>query len=210
MHPETSRAAAVPGRSQAGRSRQACDSSALDSSLRRAKNTFPICKDPNKRVSVCLGKGLEHGGFIPKAERQGGFLVKPVPHYEYTVPLAIQEDFQVGEGNRYIAVKEFGNHVLLSTGTHRAHVSMYRTNPEEMVLPSFAALESDAVDGFFSAGTKAPAPFKRDMVRRACPPLLADFFDPNLCMELAQRKRRMVLRVDLNTRQRFRNWEDSE
>jgi hypothetical protein len=45
--------------------------------------------------------------------------------------------------------------------------------------------------------------------RSACPPLLADFFDPDLCMDLPQRKRRIVLRVDLKTLQWFRNFEDS-
>ncbi len=158
---------------------------------------------------MVLGKGLEYAGIIPRAQRQGMFLVKPMPHYEYTVPSTNQDDFQVEEGNRYITVKEFGGRMLLSTGTHRAHVAMYRATPEETVPPLFAVLESDALDGFFSPEPKAPAPFKRDMVCGACPPLLTDFFDPHLCLDLPQRKRRMVLRVDLKTLQWFRNFEDS-
>ncbi len=167
-------------------------------------------QDPDKRVCVCLGKGLQHDGVIPRARREGDCLVKPVPHFEFFVPAVNEDDFVVKEGNRYISVKEFDDRMLLAAGIHRAHVSMYRNNPDDKVLPLFAVLESDAVDGFFSEGTNAPAPFKRDMVRGARPPLLADFFDPNLCMELPQRRRRMVLKVDLKTRQWYRNWVDSE
>ncbi len=73
-------------------------------------------RDPGRRVSVCLGKGLKYEGLIPRARREGAFLVKPVPHYEFTVSTATEEDFQVEEENRYVTVKEFGGRMLLSTG----------------------------------------------------------------------------------------------
>jgi hypothetical protein len=167
-------------------------------------------QDSNRRVSVCLGRGLDFGGAIPRAQRRDQFLFKAMPHFEFTVPMANQEDFDVEEGFRAIAVKEFDGRMMLAAGAHRAHASMYRTNPEEMVRPLFAVLESDTVDGFFSEGTNAPAPFKRDLVRSACPPLLADFFDPRLCIQIPQRKRRLALWVDLNTREWYRDWEDAE
>jgi hypothetical protein len=167
-------------------------------------------QDPRRQVRVCLGRGLEFDGLIPKAERRGHCLVKPMPHFEFSVPLANNDDFDVEEGYRAIAVKEFDGRMMLAAGAHRSHASMYRTSPEEMVRPLFAVLESDVVDGFFSEGTKAPAPFKRDLVRGPRPPLLADFFDANLCIQIPQRKRRMELWVDLETRQWSREWKDAE
>ncbi len=48
------------------------------------------------------------------------------------------------------------------------------------------------------------------MVCGAKPPLLSDFFDPYLCLELPQRKRRMSLRVDLATWRWYRDWADCD
>jgi hypothetical protein len=167
-------------------------------------------QDPRRRVSVCLGKSLEYDGFIPRAQRRGQCLVKPMPHFEFSASVASNDDFEVEEGTRSIIVTEFDGRMMLATGAHRAHAAMYRADPEVTVGPLFAVLESDVVDGFFSEGPKAPAPSKRDLVRGACPPLLADFFDPDLCLQIPQRRRRMALRVDLQTRKWYRDWEDAD
>jgi hypothetical protein len=164
-------------------------------------------KDPKSRVHTCLGRGLCFEGVHPKARREGDRLIKPVPHAEFYVTSGNQEDFQVSEWDRHIAVKEFDGRMLLSAGYHRAHISMLRNNPEETVLPLFAVLESDA-DGFFSEGSKVP--LARDMVRGSCPPTLADFFDESLCIQLPLRKLRVELYVDLKTQEWGRLWVDDE
>jgi hypothetical protein len=164
-------------------------------------------QDPKKRVRTCLGKGLSFEGVHPKARKEGSRLIKPVPHAEFSVKEGTQEDFTLIENDRHIAVKEFNGRLLLAAGYHRAHISMYRSRPEDTVLPLFAAVESDE-DGFFSAGSKVP--FKRDMVLSSCPPLLADFFDDSLCIKLPLRKCRVEMCVDLNTQVWERLWVDDE
>jgi hypothetical protein len=159
-------------------------------------------------LHLALGRGLNFDGNHPKARKEGTRLIKPVPHAEFFVVSATPDDFQLKEGRRHIAVKEFDGRMMLSSGYHRSHMSMYRTRPEDIVLPLFAVLESDTIDGFFSAGSKVP--FKRDMVRSACPPLLADFFDNSLCIELPTRKCDVEIYVDLATGQWDRLWIDAK
>lgn len=163
-------------------------------------------QDPNKRIRICLGRGLGFDAVHPKAKRDGDRLIKPLPHAEFSVTWANEVDFGLRECNRHIAVKEFNGRMLLAAGYHRGHISMYRSNPEDTVLPLFAALESDA-DGFFSVGSKVP--FKRDMVCGACPPLLADFFNGNLCITLPLRKCSVEMYVDLRTHEWGRLWPDA-
>ncbi len=166
-------------------------------------------QDPKRRVHIALGRGMGFDGKHPRATRENDLLVKPVPHFEFYVTTCDGQDFGVAEGFRHIAVKEFGNNrLLLSAGYHRSHMSIYRSNPGEIVLPLFAVLESDVVDGFFSAGSKVP--FKRDMVLGACPPLLSDFFDDSLCITLPLKKRRVELVVDLKRRNWDRRWVDAD
>ena len=164
-------------------------------------------QDPKKRVHTCLGRGLSFEGVHPIARREGDRLIKPVPHAEFSVIDGNENDFRLRENNRHIAVKEFDGRMLLAAGYHRAHISMYRNKPEATVLPLFAVVESDA-DGFFSTGSKVP--FKRDMVRGVCPPLLGDFFDETLCIQLPLRKCRVEIYVDLKTRVWDRQWVDDE
>jgi hypothetical protein len=164
-------------------------------------------RDPKQRAHTCLGRGLTFEGVHPKARRDGTRLIKAAPHAEFSVGGIQQEDFQLIENNRHIAVKEFDGRMLLWAGYHRAHISMYRNRPEDTVLPLFAAVESDA-DGFFS--TNSVAGFKRDMVRGSCPPLLGDFFDDSLCIQLPLRKCRVEMFVDLNTHVWGRLWVDDE
>ena len=165
-------------------------------------------QDPKKRARICLGRGLNFEGIHPRARREGDLLLKPVPHAEFMVTECDGVDFKLREGNRHIAVKEFDGRMLLSAGYHRTHISMYRSNPEDIVLPLFAVLESDTVDGFFSDGSKVP--FKRDMVRGTCPPLLSDFFDDSLCITLPLRKRRVEMFVDLQSGKAGPMWIDDE
>jgi len=167
-------------------------------------------QDPARRVSVCLGKGLEHDGIIPKARREGDCLIKKVPHGEFFIDVNSirQDDFDVKEGNRYIAVKEFDGRTLLWSGYHRSHISLYRKNPEDSVLPLFAVLESASTDPFFAVNSTEP--FKRDMVRGPCPPLLSDFFNESLCITLPIRKCRVEMQVNLVTGVCDRLWPDAE
>lgn len=166
-------------------------------------------QNPKQRMNIALGRGMGFDGKHPKATRENDLLVKPVPHFEFYVKSCDGQDFEVAEGFRHIAVKEFGNNrLLLSAGYHRSHMSIYRSNPGEIVLPLFAVLESDVVDGFFSAGSKVP--FKRDMVLGDRPPLLSDFFDDSLCITLPLKKRRVELVVDLKQRNWDRRWVDAD
>lgn len=162
--------------------------------------------DEKKRIRTCLGRGLSFDGTHPKARREGNRLLKPVPHAEFSVSQIRADDFDVIENCRHIAVKEFNGRMMLSAGYHRAHMSIYRKNPDDTVLPLFVALESD-VDGFFSANSVAP--FKRDMVCGACPPLLSDFFDDSLCIRLPTRKCRVEMFVDFTTHQWGRLWPEA-
>jgi len=164
-------------------------------------------RDPKSRAHTCLGRGLSFEGVHPKARREGDRLIKPVPHAEFYVTEGNQEDFQLAEWDRHIAVKESDGRMLLSAGYHRGHISIVRSNPEETVLPLFAVLESDA-DGFFSDGSKVP--LARDMVRGSCPPTLGDFFDESLCIQLPLRKLRVEIYVDLKTHEWGRLWLDDE
>jgi hypothetical protein len=164
-------------------------------------------QDLPRRIRICLGRNMEYDGTLPKAENRGRVLAKKIPHAEFLVrggSLA-NEDFQVVEMNRHVAVKEFDGRILLSAGYHRTHSSMYRKNPEDTVLPLFAVLESDA-DGFFSPLSTAPV--KRDMVRGATPPLFSDFFNDDLCITLPIRKCRVELHVNLDTLVATREWLD--
>jgi len=174
--------------------------------LPQSERYLSAMKDHGGRTRTSLGRGLSFEGVHPKARKEGNLLIKTMPHAEFSVTRSDQEDFDVREEDRHIAVKEFGGRMLLHAGYHRAHISMYRSAPEETVLPLFAALESD-VDGFFSVGSKLP--FKRDMVRGGCPPLLGDFFDDFLCIELPLRKCGAELCVDLTTRKWSRLWPDA-
>src|SRR5207244_5552801 len=101
-----------------------------------------------RRIHACLGRGLEYDGVIPKARREGDCLIKKVPHGEFFIDTRSirQDDFDVKEGNRYIAVKESDGRMLLWSGYHRSHVSLYLKNPEDSVLPLFAVVESDSTD----------------------------------------------------------------
>jgi hypothetical protein len=166
-------------------------------------------KDPKRRVRTCLGRGLNHDGIIPKARREGDCLIKSVPHGEFFIKggSVRLDDFDVEEGHRHIAVKEFDRRMLLWAGYHRSHVSLYRRNPEEAVLPLFAVLESDTTDGFFSVNSREA--FKRDMVRGTSPPLLADFFDDSLCITLPLRKCRVEMQVNTRTGACDRLWPDA-
>lgn len=164
-------------------------------------------RDPKQRMRLCLGRGLSFDGVHPKARREGSRLIKPVPHAEFVVTQIRPDDFDLHELDRQIGGKEFDGRLMLSTGYHRSHISMYRSNPEDTVLPLFVCLESD-VDGFFSANSVVP--FKRDMVRGACPPLLSDFFDDSLCIQLPMRKCRVEMFVDFATQQWGRLWPDGE
>ncbi|SRR6266496_2140366 len=164
-------------------------------------------QDAKKRLNIALGRGLNFEGTLPKARKDGDRLIKLVPHAEFSVIDGTEEDFRVREDHRHIAVKEFNGRMLLAAGYHRAHISMYRSKPEDTVLPLFAALESDA-DGFFSVGTKVP--FKRDMVLGSCPPLLGDFLDDSLCIQLPLRKCRVEICVNLTTHVWDRQWIDAE
>lgn len=165
-------------------------------------------KDPKKRLHLCLGRNMQNQRPINRARKEGDCLIKEVPHWEYFAKTVSQEDFEVEEGNRHIAVKEFDGRLLLSAGYHRACVSMYRNSPDDTVLPLFAVLESDTQDGFFSVGSKVPR--TRDMVKGAVPPVLSDFLDDSLCITLPLRKRRVELVVNLTTRQWERRWVDDE
>jgi hypothetical protein len=165
-------------------------------------------QDQKQRIRIALGRGLAFEGKHPKARKEGTLLVKRVPNAEFFVVSGTQEDFEVKEGRKHIAVKEFDNRLMLSAGYHRSHMSMYRSKPEDIVLPLFAVLESDVVDGFFSVGSKVP--FKRDMVRGSCPPLLSDFFDDSLCIELPMRKCDIEVFVDLATGKCGPRWIDAE
>ena len=162
-------------------------------------------QDARKRVRTALGRGLEFTGNHPQPRREGNCLIKPVPHAEFIVTTADEYDFALKEPNRHISVKEFDGRMLLWAGYHRAHISIYRNAPEDLVLPLFAVVESDA-DGFFSTGSNFP--FKRDMVRGSCPPLLGDFFDKSLCIELPLRKCRVEISVNLKTHEWDRLWVD--
>jgi hypothetical protein len=164
-------------------------------------------KDPRKRVRACLGRGMDFDGVHPKARREGECLTKPVPHFEFEVTSCNGADFELRELDRHIAVKEHDERMMLSAGYHRAHISIYRSNPEDTVLPFFAVVESDA-DGFFSVGSKVP--FKRDLVLGCCPPLLEDFFDEDLCIVLPTRKCRVEISVNTITRQWNRSWIECE
>jgi hypothetical protein len=117
--------------------------------LPQSERYLSAMKDHSGRVRTSLGRGLSFEGVHPKARKEGNRLIKPMPHAEFSVTRSDQEDFDVREEDRHIAVKEFDGRTLLSAGYHRAHISMYRSAPEETVLPLFAALESD-VDGFLS------------------------------------------------------------
>jgi hypothetical protein len=176
----------------------------LSVTLPQSERYLRDMQDPKKRVRAALGRGMNFEGTHPKARKEGSRLIKPVPHAEFHVAAVNDHDFALKEGRRNIAVKEFDGRLLLWSGYHRSHMSIYRNRPEEMVLPLFAVLESDTVDGFFSANS--PAPFKRDMVRGSCPPLLADFFDESLCIELPVWKCEVEIFVDLKTNQWGRNW----
>lgn len=165
-------------------------------------------RDPKERIRIALGRGMAYEGKHPKARKEGTLLIKPVPHAEFFIVSGDQEDFEVKEARRHIAIKEFDGKLMLSAGYHRSHMSMYRSSPEDTVLPLFAVLESDVVDGFFSVGSKVP--FKRDMVRGSCPPLLSDFFDNSLCIELPMRKCAIEMVVDLATRQCGPRWVDAQ
>jgi hypothetical protein len=164
-------------------------------------------QNPKKRVHTSLGRGLGFDGVHPKARREGTRLLKAVPHAEFSVSTIKPDDFDLIENNRHIAIKEFDGRMMLAAGYHRAHISMYRNNPDDTVLPLFAGLESDA-DGFFSANSVVP--FKRDMVLGACPPLLSDFFDDSLCIQLPLRKCRVEMCVDFATQQWSRLWLDAD
>lgn len=167
-------------------------------------------QDPDKRVSVCLGKGLAHDGIIPKATRVGDCLIKPVPHGEFLIDVnsISSDDFAVVEMNRHIAVKKYDGKLLLWSGYHRSHISLYRKKPDESVLPLFAALESESTDPFFAVNSTEP--FKRDMVRGSCPPILADFFDDSLCITLPIRKARVEMSVNTVTGVCQRLWPDAD
>jgi hypothetical protein len=167
-------------------------------------------QNPDKRVSVCLGRGLSYDGAIPKATRKGDCLIKRVPHGEFLIDLnsITGDDFAVQEMNRYIAVKEFDGRMLLWSGYHRSHVSLYRKNPEDSVLPLFAVLESEPTDPFFALNSTDP--FKRDMVRSSCPPVLADFFDDSLCITVPIRKARVEMCVNTVTGICERLWPDAD
>jgi len=175
--------------------------------LPQSANYLTAMQDERKRVRTALGRGLNFTGIHPKARRRGNLLIKPVPHAEFAVTTADNLDFALRELNRHIAVKEYNGRMLLAAGYHRAHIAMYRNVPEDIVLPLFAAVEADA-DGFFSVGSKVP--FKRDLVLGPCPPLLGDFFDESLCIELPLRKCRVEMSVDLKTRKWERLWVDDE
>jgi hypothetical protein len=173
----------------------------------QSESYLSTMKDPKQRMRIALGRGMSFDGKLPKARKEGNLLIKPVPHAEFFVTSGNHEDFEVKESRRHIAVKEFDGRLMLSAGYHRSHMSMYRSKPEDTVLPLFAVLESDTVDGFFSEGSKVP--FKRDMVRSSCPPLLSDFFDKSLCIELPMRKCDIELVVDLSTGRCGPRWIDA-
>ena len=173
--------------------------------LPQSESYLTAMQDERKRVRISLGRGLNFTGIHPKARREGDQLIKPVPHAEFVVTTADNQDFALREMNRHIAVKEYNGRMLLAAGYHRAHIAMYRKVPEDLVLPLFAAVESDS-DGFFSVGSKVP--FKRDLVLGPCPPLLGDFFDESLCIELPLRKCRVEISVNLKTRKWEPLWVD--
>ncbi len=173
----------------------------------RSESYLTAMQDERKRVRTALGRGLNFTGIHPKARREGTRLIKPVPHAEFVVTKADDQDFALHEMNRHISVKEYNGRMLLAAGYHRAHISMYRKVPEDIVLPLFAAMEIDA-DGFFSVGSKVP--FKRDLVLGPRPPLLGDFFDETLCIQLPLRKCRVEICVDTVTHKWEHLWSNSE
>jgi hypothetical protein len=180
----------------------------LSVSLSQSEGYLDGMRDPKQRLRLGLGRGRHYEGILPKARREGDCLIKSVPHAEWFPVSCNQEDFEVKEGNRWIAVKEFDNRLLLSAGYHRAHMSIYRSKPDDIVLPLFVVLESDTVDGFFSVNSKVP--FKRDLARSSCPPVLADFFNESLCITLPLRKFRPEIQVNLKMGVWDILWPDAE
>lgn len=166
--------------------------------------------DPARRNRLCLGRGLETTTPLPKAIIENGMLIKSIPHAEFLhiTGSCKNDDFKVLEMNRHITVKEFAaGKLLLYGGYHRTHASMYRSNPEDELLPLLAVVEADA-DGFFTGSS--PAPFKRDMVLGDCSPLFSDFFDDSLFIEIPMRKCRVEMHVDPKTDFARRVWVDAE
>lgn len=115
-----------------------------------------------------------------------------LPHGEFGFVFDGDQAFGIVEGRPHVSISELNGRAILWAGYHRSYARASMVNPETNERSVLAALTDE---GNLAFGPGSTNPALRDVVLGECPPLLADFFDERLFMEVELRRKRYELQV---------------
>ena len=150
-------------------------------------------QDEQLRINAFLGVGLEFNGAPRPRQTSRHCTDLDLPHFEF-VPRITPQGIDFKERDRYVQIVSTPNdRLLLWGGYHRTHAVLCQlAGDAAAVAPLLTKMRgAPDVDAFFSR----PSP-RRDAVLGERPPLLRDFFDPDLFITVNLRKFRAVGRVE--------------
>lgn len=158
------------------------------------------------RIRYCLGIGMEERHKIVPV-RKGNKEVLRLPHFEFEVKARLG-GFDINEMARFMSVITDGDRMILWGGYHRSHALLSQMTPEaEGTAPLFILMNGAEVEdavGFL--GDDSDRPTVRDALRAERPPVLADFFERDLCMEVDLLKERREVHIEPTGNQLVARW----
>jgi hypothetical protein len=164
---------------------------------------IPKIDNPKQRSNTFLGLGFPPGSW--RSQQVGQELHIDLSHGEFNLGFDPKlQQFAVQENARWVTVHGYGARMLLWAGYHRAYALLSsQTYPEdtERVLLAVETTEADRL-----LGANSELPFRRDTLISDRPPLLRDFLDADLAMDVNLRKGRWRFHVHLPTMRPNRLW----
>ena len=154
----------------------------------------PAIPNEQSRINTFLGVGLGFNGpLVPKRTSRNCIDID-LPHFEFVPIITGNGSFDFKERDRYVQVVSApDNRLVLWGGYHRTHTVLCQLGGDAAaVAPLLTVMRGiPEVDVFFSRSSPL-----RDAVLGERPPLLRDFLDEELFINVNLRKIRAVGRVE--------------
>ena len=149
---------------------------------------------PRQKIHHCLGIGLDERHKIVQSQ-QGDKTILRLPHFEFDMTPRIG-GFDVNEMGRFLSVVTHADRYILWGGYHRSHALLSQMTPDaDGLAPLFILMKGPAeAERFFGADSDRPT--VRDALAETRPPLLKDFFDPDLFIITDLIKSRMEFHIE--------------
>src|SRR5882724_3060806 len=147
-----------------------------------------------ERINHCLGTGLDERHKIVETQ-QGTKTILKMPHFEFETK-ARPGGFDINERGRFISVVEANDRLLLWAGYHRTYAVLSQMAPDADGEAPLLILMNGVEEEDRFLGVDSLRPFVRDAILCDRPPVFADFFDPNLAMEVNLIQQRMEIHIE--------------